>query len=372
MPDEIIPVFTPYLAPSAKQNLLDCIESGWISSGGVFVSQFEKAWANKCNVEFGIAVNSGTSALEIAVRALELDQDAEIILPCYTIISCASAILNAGCTISLVDVDPDTWCLNIDQVKDKITNKTQAIMPVHMFGHPANMSEIMTLARSHSLKIIEDAAEAHGALVDGRVVGGIGDMGCFSFYANKIITTGEGGMVVTDNDVLAQRLYSYRNLCFNSERRFLHHKIGHSYRMTNMQGAIGLSQIDHLDKTIAAKRNLAKKYTAALNNIDEISLPIEKNYATNVFWMYGIVLSDNIKLDAESLAKRLRAKGIDTRPFFLGMHEQPVLKQRGLFVNEKYPITEKLSRKGLYLPSGTNLSHKEIERVCNAIKESLD
>ena len=372
MPDKIIPVFTPYLAPSAKQNLLDCIESGWISSGGVFVNQFEKAWANKCNVEFGIAVNSGTSALEIAVRALELDQDAEIILPSYTIISCASAILNAGCTISLVDVDPDTWCLNIDQVKDKITNKTQAIMPVHMFGHPANMSEIMTLARSHSLKIIEDAAEAHGALVDGRVVGGIGDMGCFSFYANKIITTGEGGMVVTDNDVLAQRLYSYRNLCFNSERRFLHHKIGHSYRMTNMQGAIGLSQIDHLDKTIAAKRNLAKKYTAALKNIDEISLPIEKNYATNVFWMYGIVLSDNIKLDAESLAKRLRTKGIDTRPFFLGMHEQPVLKQRGLFVNEKYPITEKLSRKGLYLPSGTNLSHKEIERVCNAIKESLD
>ena len=372
MSEKIIPVFTPHLSPSATKNVLACMESGWISSGGIFVNQFEEAWANKCNVKYGIAVNSGTSALEIAVRALELDQKAEIILPSFTIISCASAILNAGHSIRLVDVDPDTWCLNVDQIKDKINNNTRAIMPIHMFGHPANMAEIMNLAKLNDLKVIEDAAEAHGAVVDGKVVGGIGDMGCFSFYANKIITTGEGGMVVTDNDILAESLYSYRNLCFNSSRRFLHHKMGYSYRMTNIQAAIGLSQINHLDKIITAKRNLAKQYTAALKDIDEISIPVEKNYAKNVFWMYGIVLNEKININAKSFAKRLLAKGIDTRPFFLGMHEQPVLKQRGLFLNETYPVTEKLSRKGLYLPSGVNLTNDEIKRICNAIKESLN
>ena len=371
MSDQIIPVFTPHLAPSAAKNVLACLESGWISSGGSFVDQFEKAWANKCNVRHGIAVNSGTSALEIAVRALELEKGAEVILPSYTIISCASAILNADCTICLVDVNPDTWCLNIEEVAAKISDKTQAIMPVHMFGHPANMSKIMDLAKLHDLKVIEDAAEAHGAIVDDKIVGGIGDVGCFSFYANKIVTTGEGGMVVTDDDVLAERLYSYRNLCFNSERRFLHYKLGHSYRMTNMQGAIGLSQIDHLENTIATKRNLAEKYTAALKDVTEISLPIEKNYATSVYWMYGIVLNEQTDLEANIFASRLRDKGIDTRPFFLGMHEQPVLKQRGLFNGETYPVTEQLARRGLYLPSGTGLTDEEIDRVCNAVKASL-
>ena len=371
MAQKTIPVFTPHLAASAAANVQACLESGWISSEGVFIDQFERAWAEKCNVRHGIAVNSGTSALEIAMAALEFDNGAEVILPSYTIISCASAILNAGYKIRLVDVDPDTWCINVEQVAEKIGEKTRAIMPVHMFGHPADMAKIMALANRYNLNVVEDAAEAHAASFNNKIVGGIGDIGCFSFYANKIITTGEGGMAVTDNDELAERLRSYRNLCFNSERRFLHYNMGYSYRMTNMQAAIGLSQIGHIDQTIKAKRDLATQYTSRLNGIAEISLPTEKPGASNVYWMYGIVLDDSLPCNAKEFSDRLRTKGIDTRPFFLGMHEQPVLKKRGLFQGENYPVTERLARRGLYLPSGTNLTEDQITRVCNAVKESF-
>jgi perosamine synthetase len=367
-----IPVYTPTLAPSATRNVRAAVESGWISSEGEFIDQFEQAWAEKCNVRFGVATNSGTSALEIAMAALELPAGSEVILPSYTIISCASAILNAGCSIRLVDVDPETWCLNVDEVADNITSKTRAIMPVHMFGHPAEMGEIMKLAKTYDLKVIEDAAEAHGAVIDGEVVGGIGDIGCFSFYANKIITTGEGGMAVTDDEALAERLKSYRNLCFNSERRFQHHRMGHSYRMTNMQAAIGVSQVEHMDQTIAAKRKLAGQYRAKLKDVPEITLPVEKENVTNVYWMYGVVLNEGAPFEAEVLADRLRAMGIDTRPFFVGMHEQPVLKERGLFTGEKYPVTENLARRGLYLPSGTNLSADQIDQICDDVKKAIE
>ena len=371
MANPSIPVYTPHLSTSATKNVQHCLESGWISSKGIFIDQFEKAWAEKCNVRHGIAVNSGTSALEIAMAALELEEGAEVILPSYTIISCASAILNASCNICLVDVDPDTWCLDVDQVANAIGSRTRAIMPVHIFGHPADMGNIMNLAKLHSLKVIEDAAEAHGAAFNEQIVGGIGDIGCFSFYANKIITTGEGGMAVTDDDDLAKKLKSYRNLCFNSDRRFLHYKLGYSFRMTNMQAAIGLSQIEHIDETVAAKRYIANQYTAHLKDLVEISLPTEKTFATNVYWMYGIVLKDGVQCDAAEFASRLQTKGIDTRPFFLGMHEQPVLKERGLFKGEKYPVTERLARRGLYLPSGINLTDEQIESVSKAVKESL-
>jgi perosamine synthetase len=229
----------------------------------------------------------------------------------------------------------------------------------------------MKLANSYELKVIEDAAEAHGAVVDGEVVGGIGDIGCFSFYANKIITTGEGGMAVTDDEAPAELLKSYRNLDFNSERRFLHRRMGHSYRMTNMQAAIGVSQIEHIDQTIAAKRKLAGQYRARLKDVPEISLPVEKENVANVYWMFGVVLNERVPFDAEIFADRLRAKGIDTRPLFLGMHEQPVLKERGLFTGEKYPVTEHLGRRGLYLPSGTNLSVDQIDQICDAVKKAI-
>lgn len=370
MPDKIIPVFTPYLAPSAKQNLLDCIESGWISSGGVFVNQFEKAWANKCNVEFGIAVNSGTSALEIAVRALELDQDAEIILPSYTIISCASAILNAGCTISLVDVDPDTWCLNIDQIKDKITNKTQAIMPVHMFGHPANMSEIMTLARSHSLKIIEDAAEAHGALADGRVVGGIGDMGCFSFYANKIITTGEGGMVTFNNRIYFDKAKNLKELAFGRKDKFMHADIGYNYRMTNLQAALGLGQMKKINHFIKKKIKISKWYSKYLN-VDKLILPHTKKNYKNVFWMYCVRLKEKNKKNRSKIRKKLSSVGIETREMFIPANLQEIFLKKKMFKKIECPKANQVSSTTFYLPSGYELKEKNVKYISDQLNKLL-
>jgi perosamine synthetase len=243
-------------------------------------------------------------------------------------------------------------------------------MPVHMFGHPVDMNRLMDIASKHNLKIVEDAAEAHGAEVNGRRVGGIGDMGCFSFYANKIITTGEGGMVVTSDAALADRCRSLRNLCFIPERRFLHKEIGHNYRLTNVQAAIGVAQCDRIDRHIEHKRWMAKTYRERLSDLP-IALPVERNWAKNVYWMYGVVLDEDVPFDAVEFAKRLRARGVDTRPLFLGMHEQPVLNERGFFIRERYPVTELLSRRGLYLPSGLTLTQAQIENVCEVVRSIL-
>jgi perosamine synthetase len=288
-------------------------------------------------------------------------------MPSFTIISCAIAVIEAGCTPVLVDCEPDTWNMDLDQVEAKIGPRTRAIMPVHMFGHPVDMRRLAELARKHDLRIIEDAAEAHGATVEGRRVGGLGDMGCFSFYANKIITTGEGGMVVASNPVYAERLRSLRNLCFKPERRFYHTEIGHNYRLTNLQAAIGLAQIERIDDHLARKRRMAAQYHERLSGLNQITLPVQRNWATNVYWMYGLVLTDDVPFDGVEFARRLRAKGVETRPLFLGMHEQPVLRERGLFANESYPVTERLARRGLYVPSGLTLSGSQIDEVCDAV-----
>jgi perosamine synthetase len=366
----MIPVSEPLIGDNVMARVRECIETGWISSAGPFLTAFEDRWAAYCGATFGVAVTNGTAALQIAVRALGLEPGAEIILPSYTIICCATAILEAGCVPVLVDAEPDTWCMDLDQVEAKITPRTRAIMPVHMFGHPVDMRRVRALAAKHDLHVIEDAAEAHGAEVDGRRVGGLGDMGCFSFYANKIITTGEGGMVVTANPVFAERLRSYRNLCFRPERRFLHTELGHNYRMTNLQAAVGLSQIERIEDHIARKRRMAGWYRERLGDLSLIALPVERDWAKSVYWMHCIVLDEQLPFDAAELAARLRERGVETRPLFIGMHEQPVLRERGLFAGESYPVTERLARRGLYLPSGLTLTEEQADRVCTALRDA--
>jgi perosamine synthetase len=349
----------------------ECIETGWVSSDGRFIGEFERKWADYCGVAHGIAVSNGTTALQVAMSALELAPGSEVIMPSYTIISCAIAIIEAGCVPVLVDCEPDTWNMNLDEVEAKITPRTRAIMPVHMFGHPVDMTRLLDLAKKHDLRIVEDAAEAHGAEINGLRVGGIGDMGCFSFYANKLITTGEGGMVVTNNATYAERLRGLRNLCFRPERRFLHTAIGHNYRLTNVQAAVGVAQADRIRDHIRQKRWMAEQYLERLKDVSAIALPVERSWAKSVYWMYGLVLNDAIPFDAVEFAKRLRSKGVDTRPFFLGMHEQPVLRERGLFKDESYPISERIARRGLYVPSGLTLTEAQIDQVCAAVKEVL-
>jgi perosamine synthetase len=367
----VIPVSEPLLGDRELAYVSDAVRSGWISSEGHFISEFERRWAEYCDVEHGVAVCNGTVALELAMAALALPAGSEVILPSFTIISCVAAVLRTGCRPVLVDCDPDTWCLDVAEVERKITSATRAIMPVHIYGHMAAMAPLMELARRHGLAVLEDAAEAHGAEYDGRRAGGIGTLGCFSFYANKIVTTGEGGMVVTDDAGLAERARNLRNLCFRRDQRFLHNELGYNFRITNLQAAIGLAQVERIEDHLSRKRRMASLYTERLRAVAGLKLPVERPGVKNVYWMYGVVLEDAVEMDASAFAQRLREQGVDTRPFFLGMHEQPVLRERGLFAGESYPTTERLSRKGLYLPSGLGLGEVEIETVCGAVRQCL-
>jgi perosamine synthetase len=374
-----ITVSEPRIGPEDMASVMDALRTGWISSAGPALEQFESAWATYCERRHGIAVSSGTTALELAVEALRLEPGDEVIMPTFTIISCALAVIRAGAVPVLVDADPETWCMDVHAVAARITPRTRAIMPVHIYGHPCEMDPLLELAERHGLAIVEDAAEAHGAEYESsrgaapkwRRCGSFGTSSTFSFYANKLITTGEGGMVVTDDDGIAARLRSSRNLAFRSDRRFFHTELGHQYRFTNLQAALGVTQIARMHHLLARKRWLASAYAERLGRLPALQLPVQKPWARSIYWMYGVVLADDAKLDAAQLAARLATRGVETRPFFLGMHEQPALLDRGLFGGERYPVAERIARRGLYLPSGLGLTEIQLERVCDTVTEIL-
>lgn len=369
---DYIPVNEPLLDGNEKKYLMSCIDTGWISSEGPFVHQFEEKMAKFVNRKYGVAVSNGTVALEVAVAALELQPADEIILPSFTIISCAAAIIRRGCVPVLVDSDPVTWNLNIDQLEKKITARTKAIMVVHIYGLPVNMDPLIEIAKKYRLKIIEDSAQMHGQTYKGKQCGSFGDISTFSFYPNKHITTGEGGMILTDNENLAERCRSLRNLCFMKEKRFIHEELGYNFRMTNLQAALGLAQMERLDNFIIRKRRMGARYTELLKDVDGLQLPIPKtDYAENIYWVYGIMLNDDVPFSADVAMRRLAEFGVGTRPFFWPMHEQPVFKKMGLFVNERYPVSERLARRGFYLPSGMALTSIQIEKSVTAVKEIL-
>jgi perosamine synthetase len=367
----MIPVNEPLITESEIKNVMECLQTGWISSAGHFIEDFEKGWAQYCGMPHGIAVANGSLALSAAMACLELEPGDEVILPSFTIASCVNAVIEAGLKPVLVDCDPETWCMDVTQVAQKITPRTRALMPVHIYGHPVDMDPLLDLAKKHNLFIVEDSAEAHGAEYKGRKCGGIGQVSCFSFYANKIVTTGEGGMVLTSDLQIAERLRSHRNLCFRPPRRFYHTEMGHNYRLTNMQAAIGLAQMQRIEEHIAHKRWMANAYQERLADLTMIRLPVERSWAKNVYWMYGLVLAKDFGYDATEFARRLAAEGIETRPFFLGMHEQPVYHDLGLFVGEHYPVTEWIARQGLYLPSGLTLTEGQLEQVCTGVRKVL-
>ncbi len=376
----MIPVNEPLLAEEDFKALEDTFRTGWISSAGRYVDEFEQGWAAYCGVNHGIAVSNGTTALIVAVDAIGIGAGDEVIMPSYTIISCASAVIRAGGTPVLVDCVPDIFCMDVDQIAAKITSRTKAIMVVHMFGHPVDMDPVVALAKRHGLIIIEDAAEVHGAKYlsgrDGNALhwqtcGGIGHIATFSFFANKLITTGEGGMVITNDPALAKRCRDLRNLCFRSDRRFLHTEHGHQFRLTNMQAALGVNQVKRIESIVDRKRDIAARYHAALCDIAGIQLPMEHDWAKSVFWVYSILLSDDRPLEAVAFASALKEREVETRPFFLGMHEQPVFHDMGLFKDQYYPVTERIARKGLYVPSGLAITEDQIDRVCDAVRAVL-
>ena len=376
----MIPVNEPLLHRRELEYVSECIQTGWISSAGKFIEEFEDKWAAYCGRRYGIAVSNGTVALQVAAACLGLQPGDEVIMPTFTIISCALAAVYNGAVPVLVDCDPRTWCMDVEQVKAKISERTRAIMPVHIYGHPVDMDPILNLADQHGLAIIEDAAEVHGAeYLAGRNTtkptwrrcGSFGTLTCFSFYANKLITTGEGGMVLTDDPALAEKARSLRNLCFHGNRRFHHTELGFNFRLTNLQAAIGVAQLERIAEIIERKRWMGREYDRRLRDIKTLQLPVEESWAKNVYWMYGTVVAEESGMDAAAFALRLKEHGVETRPFFLGLHEQPVFQQRGLFVGERYPVSERIAAQGLYLPSGLALTEEQISRVSEAVHEVL-
>jgi len=376
----MIPVNEPLLDDRDMEYVTECIRTGWVSSAGKFLNEFEEKWANYCGRRYGIAVSNGTVALQLSVACIDIEPGDEIIMPTFTIISCPlAAIYNGGVPV-LVDSDPYTWCMDVNQIEKKITPRTRAIMPVHIYGHPVDMDPILELAAKYGLVVIEDAAQVHGAEYlssynleqqTWRRCGSFGTFSCFSFYANKLITTGEGGMLLTDDSDLAEKARSRRNLCFKSDRRYHHTEMGFNFRLTNLQAALGAAQTDRMKEIIVRKRFIAQEYTRRLKDIEVLQLPIEKPWARSVYWMYGVVLSEDTGMDVLEFSEKLKKRGVDTRPFFLGIHEQPVFRKQGLFSNEGYPVAERLARQGLYLPSGLALREEQLQEVCESIKSVL-
>ena len=367
-----VPVNEPLLDGNEKRYLAECIDTGWISSEGPFVGEFEKQFAARVGRGHGIAVCNGTAAIDAAVEALGIGPGDEVILPAFTIISCIGQIVRAGATPVLVDSDPATWNMDVARIAERITPRTRAIMVVHTYGLPVDMDPVLALAAQHGLKIIEDAAEAHGQTYKGRPCGSFGDLSTFSFYPNKHVTTGEGGMVLADDDSLAGACRSLRNLCFLPHKRFVHERLGWNMRMTNLQAALGVAQLERLDEFVARKRAMGRRYTELLAGLAGVQLPIAAtDYADNIYWVYGVVLDDALGIDAEEAMRRLAGEGIGTRPFFCPMHQQPVLRRLGLFEDEKYPVAERMYRQGFYLPSGLALTEDQIDRVVAALRRVL-
>lgn len=367
-----IPVNEPLLNGNEKKYLCECIDSGWISSEGSFVKEFEQKMSATVGRKYGIAVSNGTAALEVAVQALGIGAGDEVIMPTFTIISCAMAVTKLGAVPVLVDSDLHTWNMDVEEIESRITNRTKAIMIVHLYGLPVEVDPILDLARKYNLKIIEDAAEMHGQTYHGKPCGSFGDISTFSFYPNKHVTTGEGGMVVTDNEELAERCRSLRNLCFRKDVRYVHDEISDNYRFTNLQAAVGLAQLERLDEFIERKRVMGSYYTEKLQGIDGLLLPIAKtDYADSIYWVYGLVLDRHIQADNKAVQKILAEEGIGTRTFFWCMHEQPIYKKDGLFAGECYPNAEYLARKGFYIPSGLALTEEQMERVVDKVKNMM-
>jgi len=373
-----IPVSEPALGGAEARYLAECIESGWISSEGPFVTRFEAGMAAACGQKHGVAVTNGSAALELAVAALGIGPGDEVVMPTFTIISCASAVVRAGATPVVIDCDPVTWNLDPGLLEAAITPRARAIMPVHIYGLPVDMDPVMEIARRHGLRVIEDSAEQLGQTYrtrtgDVRPVGSFGDAATLSFYPNKHVTTGEGGMLLTSDDRLADRARSLRNLCFGARRRFAHEELGWNFRMSNLQAAIGVAQMERLPDTLRRKRQIGAWYDDLLAGVDGLERPPPRTaYAERLPWVYGVVLRDDVRFDAEEATRRLGAVGIGTRPFFWPMHEQPALRRLGLFDGVRCLVAERIARRGFYIPSGVGLTHDQAERVAGEVRRLFE
>ena len=366
--EQIIPVCEPTLGGNEAEYVMDCIKSNWISSAGKFIPVFEEKFAAECDSKYGVACANGTVALHLGLAALGIGLGDEVILPTFTMIATINAVAYTGATPVLIDSEPCTWNMDVEQLADKITSRTKVIIPVHTYGHPVDMDPMMELADKHGIFVLEDAAEAHGAEYKGRRAGGLGHAGGFSFYANKIITTGEGGMITTNDEHLANLCRNLRDHAFSSERHFWHKYMGFNYRMTNLQAAVGLAQTEQMAGFVENRRKNAALYNELLNPIPGIVTPPEAGYAKNVFWMYSILVEDEFGMTRDELRAYLARRGIETRTFFIPMHLQPIYYND--FKDQRYPVSEMLCERGFYLPSASSLTQTQIKYIVEIVSQA--
>ena len=366
-----IPVSSPLIDEDDISEVTKVLRSGWISSLGDEVQLFEKLFAEYSGASYGVSTNSGTTSLHLALAALGIGQQDEVIMPDFTMIACPNAVSYTGAKSVLVDADPDTWCIDANMIEEKITERTKAIMPVHIYGYPSDMDLIMKIARKHNLYVIEDAAEAHGAEYKGKRVGSIGDVASFSFYANKIITTGEGGMCITNNRELGETMKWLRAHAFGKEgKHFWHERIGYGYRMSSLQAALGVSQSRKLDTLVKKRIENAKLYNDLLSPLESeglLNLPPSEPDIKNVYWMYSITLSE--KISRQKVMSYLDSRHIETRTFFYPVHRQPAYSSQ--YLDGNFPVSDLISRTGMNLPSGNTLTDGDIHLVVEALKEAV-
>jgi perosamine synthetase len=365
-PEPFLPISQPSLGLREEELVLDAVRSGWVSSIGKYVEEFERLFAEYCGVKHALAVNNGTAGLHLALAALGIGPGDEVIIPDLTFVATANAVAYTGAKPILADIDPDTLCLSAASVEPHLTERTRAIMPVHLFGHPADMDPLLALAASRGLKVIEDAAEAHGALYKGRRVGGLSDCGVFSFYGNKVITTGEGGMLTTDDSELYARARLLHGHAMSATRRYWHEELGFNYRITNMQAALGVAQMERIDVFLDRRTEIMALYEAAIPTRPGVRLNRVKNWAKSAFWMVCLEVDGFDQARRDAFMAGLKKKGIDTRPYFCTLSSMPMYAQKPL------PVAASKAQIGLNLPSYYDLSEADIGRIGRAVNTLLD
>lgn len=365
-----VPVSKPFIDKTEEKFVALAMKKKEISGfRGFFIKEFEKEFAKFCQTKYAVSTSSGTTALHLALATLKIKQGDEVLVSTFTNMATFFAVLYQGAKPIPIDLEPDTLNINPALIEEKITKKTKAIIVVHIYGHPVEMDPILKIAKKHNLYVVEDAAEAHGALYQGKKVGSLGDLGCFSFYANKIITTGEGGMITTNNKKFAKRAKMLKELAFGEKNKFMHQDIGYNYRLTNVQAAIGFGQMKKIKKIITCKRKMAKFYLKNLAKIKELQLPVEEKYAFNVYWMFNIILQGQLAGKRQLFMTELLKRGVETREDFIPFNQQQIFINKGLTKTTACPAANRIARNGLYLPSGTNITEKELKYVVKQIIE---
>lgn len=367
-----IPVAEPFV-DEAESRLVGVAMQEKAISGlfGKYIVEFERRFADFIGCTRAVSVSNGTTAIHLALAVLDIGPGDEVLVATYTNMASFFPVMTQGAIPIPVDVERDTWNIDPLQIESKITTRTKAIIVVHIFGHPVDMDPVLKVARKYNLHVIEDCAEAHGALYKGKTVGSLGTIGCFSFYANKIITTGEGGMVTTNDPGVGERAASVKNLAYGSSNRFMHAEIGYNYRMSNLHAAIGCGQMEKVGRVIEMKRDMAKRYNERLRGVPKLRLPVEKSYARNVYWMYHVVLEEGVRLSRDEIMKQLGEKGIETRPGFIPFNMQEVFIKKGLTEANSCPVANYVGMNSFYLPSGPQIDTDEIDFICDSLRSLL-